>query len=284
MRRTGLALMTAVALTGCTIPVDEDPDVVVTVTETQTTGTTAETTETTEPTGASASEVDTGVLEAAVGEAIAQYGGTAGVAVSNGADTVTAGDMTAVPAWSTIKVPLAIAALRVNPELAPNVSAAIRVSDNAAADTLWQAAGPAGVDAVLAEGQAGTVVNQQPLRPEYSIFGQTAWSPADQARFAAHLPCIAGAEVVLTDMAAIDPSQAWGLGTVPGARFKGGWGPDLAGVYTARQLGLVPGVDGERAVAVVATPASGSFADAQVMTTIITQTLGDMAELPVARC
>ncbi|MDO5669656.1 MAG: hypothetical protein Q4G50_06605 [Corynebacterium sp.] len=276
--RRAWTLLLAVALTGCTIPVDEEePDVVVTVTET----------ETTDPVPApvpAQESVDAAVLEQAVTAAITQYGGSAGVAVSDGVDTWQAGEMSATPAWSTVKVPLAIAALRINPELAPSVSAAIRISDNAAAETLWQVAGPAGVDAVLAEGQAGTAVNQEVLRPEFSIFGQTPWSPADQARFAAHLPCIAGAETVLADMAAVDPSQAWGLGIIPGARFKGGWGPDFNGVYTARQLGLVPAADGKRAVAVAATPASGSFADAQAMTTIITEILGDMAELPVARC
>ncbi|GAB3703337.1 hypothetical protein [Corynebacterium nasicanis] len=269
MRRWWAVLLTAALLPGCTIPVGEDtpePDVVVTVTETR----------------ASRSEGDT--LEAAVREVLARYGGSAGVAVSDGREIYTAGDMTAVPAWSTIKVPLAIAALRVDPEMAPSAAAAIRVSDNAAAETLWLASGAVGVDAVLAEGQAGTVVNQEVRRPEFSIFGQTAWSAADQARFAAHLPCIAGGEPVLQDMAAIDPSQSWGLGTLAGARFKGGWGPDLNGTYTARQLGLAPGADGERAVAVVATPASGSLADAQEMTTLLVQALGDLTQFPAARC
>lgn len=168
--------------------------------------------------------------------------------------------------------------------LADTASAAIRVSDNDAAEVLWTAVGAEAVDAVLAEGLAGTAVARERLRPEYSIAGQTAWAPSDQARFAAHLPCLAGAEPVLADMAMIDPTQAWGLGTIPGARFKGGWGPDPAGIYTARQFGLVPTDEGQAAVALTVTPQSGTFEDAQAMATALARELVDLGALPTARC
>lgn len=223
-------------------------------------------------------------LDTVIDEVVAQFGGTAGVAVSDGQQQFTAGVQDAHPAWSTIKVPLAVAALRTDAELAPTVSAAIRISDNQAAELLWATAGPDAVDEVLAEGQAGILVNRERIRPEFSVFGQTAWSVADQARFAAHLPCIAGAGPVLTDMAAVDPAQSWGLGGLAGARFKGGWGPDLAGMYSVRQFGLVPTGAGETAVAITATPGSGAFGDAQAMATAIAQRLGEVADLPAAAC
>ena len=82
----------------------------------------------------------------------------------------------------------------------------------------------------------------------------------------------------------IDPTQAWGLGTIPGARFKGGWGPDPAGIYTARQFGLVPTDEGQAAVALTVTPQSGTFEDAQAMATALARELADLGALPTARC
>jgi hypothetical protein len=39
------------------------------------------------------------------------------------------------------------------------------------------------------------------------------------------------------------PEQRWGLGTVPGMRFKGGWGPseDPDGPYEVIQVGITDG-------------------------------------------
>ena len=266
-RHAAVALACALLLGGCTIPTAEDtvPD--------SPPGTTSESPVAQAPD-----------LQAAVDAVLARHGGSVGLAVSDGRAAQAAGESVPTPAWSTIKVPLAIAALRVDPSLSPVAAQAIRVSDNAAADTLWAVAGADAVDAVLAEGQTGTTVNREVLRPEFSIFGQTAWSPADQARFAAHLPCVAGAEPVLEDMAHIDPSHSWGLGTLPGARFKGGWGPDPAGVYTARQFGLVPVGGITVAVALTVTPASGSFVEAQEMATDLAAALAGTPGLPAAAC
>ena len=261
MRRLTVGLLAGMLLAGCTIPTGEEPA----------------------PTPLIDAPVDVPVA-AAVTAVTAGFRGTAGLAVVDGSEVVAAGEDAAAPAWSTIKVPLAIAALRGDPGLADTASAAIRVSDNDAAEVLWTAVGAEAVDAVLAEGHAGTAVARERLRSEYSIAGQTAWAPSDQARFAAHLPCLAGAEPVLADMAMIDPTQAWGLGTIPGARFKGGWGPDPAGIYTARQFGLVPTDEGAAAVALTVTPQSGTFEDAQAMATALARELVDLGALPTARC
>lgn len=163
----------------------------------------------------------------------------------------TAGDPGPVVAWSTVKVPLAIAALRARPDLTGVAQQAITVSDNAAAETLWSALGgepgaAAAVEAVMARAGDGTTrVPTSRLRPGYSIFGQTRWALADQARFAAGLACLPDADPVLGMMTRIDPSQQWGLGRVPGAAFKGGWGPTADGTgYLVRQFGVIASDDG----------------------------------------
>ena len=184
--------------------------------------------------------------------------GPAGVALApvGGPDQVAAaGSWQSGVAWSTIKVPLAVAVARTTPQALENSASALTVSDNQAAESLWAALGggdaaASAVGAVLAEG--GDTVSQVPsvhTRAGYSIFGQTRWSLVDQARFASNLPCLGGAGRVVDLMGQIAPEQQWGLGRIPGARFKGGWGPGETGGYLVRQFGLVPGDGGDMAVA-----------------------------------
>lgn len=52
---------------------------------------------------------------ALVAPVTAEFGDTAGIAVSDGAATSSAGELSTGPAWSTIKVPIAVAALRSAP-------------------------------------------------------------------------------------------------------------------------------------------------------------------------
>lgn len=220
-----------------------------------------------------------------VEQTVAAYGGSAGIAVSDGTAELAVGDDGAYPAWSTIKVPISIAALREDPALGPTVSAAIEYSDNGAALQLWNSLPVGAADRVLAEGGVPLTVNTAVLRPEFSTFGQTAWSPSQQARFAAHLPCLAGAEPVVAAMGRIVPEQSYGLGQLPGARFKGGWGPDRQGRYVVRQFGLVAGPEGDVALAVTTAPASGTYGDAQAMATQLAAGLsGELSRLPVASC
>ncbi|RMI35298.1 hypothetical protein EBN03_03160 [Nocardia stercoris] len=194
--------------------------------------------------------------------------GSAGLAIApvGGRSVLRLGDWTTGAAWSTIKVPLAVAALRNRPgEERDDAEAAITVSDNDAAERLWLSLGDAGqaanaVQSVLREGgDETTVVQQYP-------FGETSWALTDQVRFAAHLPCLPQAGPVVGLMDSIDPGQSWGLGGLPRVSFKGGWGPDdRTGAYLARQFGLVPTLTGTVAVAVAAQPKSGSFDDAVTM-------------------
>lgn len=170
-----------------------------------------------------------------------------------------AGELVSDVAWSTVKVPLAIAALRVAPDLEGVAEQAITVSDNTAAETLWSALGgapgaAADVEAVMAEaGDSRTRVPTSRLRPGYSVFGQTEWGLGEQARFGSGLACLPDGGPVLHMMSRIDPSQRWGLGHVPGAAFKGGWGPTVdAGGYLVRQFGMIPTRSGGIAVAIAA--------------------------------
>lgn len=180
----------------------------------------------------SAPETDHGihdVLTIAVAEITAQFGGSLDIAAYTADGPVSAGDNTARPAWSSSKVPLAIAALNRDPSLEPDAAAAITVSDNAAATRLWQSLGTPeqaaqAVSAVIAQSGVHVDVPVVPPRPEFSAFGQTAWTPVQQAQFAAYLPCIAGSETVRSMMGAVVPAQAYGLGRLA-IEFKGGWGP-----------------------------------------------------------
>lgn len=273
------ALVSALTLVGCTIPPETDtprPTETVWVTPAPQP----------HPTELPPPRIPS--VQAAVDRVLAQYGGEAEVAVFDGVQAQAAGAVHDAPAWSTIKIPLAVAALRRDPGLADTVRAAVTVSDNQAADQLWASLGTpaeagAATGAVLAEAGVHTEVQFSVAHPEFSSYGQTRWTPADQARFAAALPCLAGAEPVLAAMEQISPGQDYGLGTLPGARYKGGWGPGADGRYVVRQFGLLPAAGGQgmSAVALVVRPASGLYADGQAM---LTELAGQLTALPTVDC
>lgn len=180
------------------------------------------------------------------------------------------GDWTTGIAWSTIKIPLAVAALRHDQDqsIFEMAQAAITVSDNDAAEGLWESLGdaPEAADAVqqiLDEaGDAATGKTGTRTELDGTSFGGTEWSLANQVRFASRLPCLPHAEVVTTLMGEITEEQGWGLGLLDDTEFKGGWGPDdITGIYTVRQFGLVPVGSGQLAVALAAQADSGSFDD-----------------------
>lgn len=225
------------------------------------------------------------LLDATVADTVASFGGQLGAATLAEAGPIAAGFTDASPAWSTIKVPIAVATMRTHPELADSVRAAITLSDNNAAELMFATVGPEPVDTVLAEAGLDAAVNTVKVRPEFSTFGQTALGVADEAALADHLACLAGAADVLSLMGQVDASQAYGLGSV-GALFKGGWGPDAAGMYQVRQLGLMPRGDGTFApVALTALPADGLYATGQAMLNAAAQQLAaNAAALPAASC
>lgn len=242
----------------------------------------------------SASETLAAQLDAIAREAVSRYGGTAGVAVAApGAAPVSGGTWATGPAWSTAKVPVAVAAIAQDPgdqRLRDLASAAIRLSDNASAEALWaslgdpQTAGAQTQAVVRGLGDRHTVVQWERIRPPFTAFGQTQWALADQAVAAAGLPCLASAAPVLDLMGRIDPSQAFGLGHVPGARFKGGWGPDPSGRYLTRQFGVIGAGSGHVGVAIAAQPAAGSFEAGQGALSLMAERLAGVGGLPGAAC
>lgn len=196
--------------------------------------------------------------------------GSVGLAIApiGGAQAQTFGGWEGDVAWSTIKVPLAIAYVRESGAVDDDVRAAIIESDNAASEHIWRELGESNtaavkVVAVLRDGgDDETLVQDVQVRPPYTPFGQTIWTLQNQALFTANLPCIARGPEVMALMTEIGPDQRWGLSAIRGAAYKGGWGPDSDGRYLVRQFGVVsvPG-GGQIAVAIAAVPRSGTFDD-----------------------
>lgn len=231
-------------------------------------------------------------LAADLDAVVAAVAGPAGVVVApvgNPGQVASAGAWQSGVAWSTIKVPLAIAVARSNPAALETSASAITVSDNQAAESLWAALGggdaaASAVGAVLREGgDTGSQVPSVHTRSGYSIFGQTQWSLADQARFATALPCLSGAGRVVDLMGQITPEQQWGLGRILGARFKGGWGPGEQGGYLVRQFGLVPGAGGDIAVA-IAVQAPTFEAGTAALSTMVDALASQLSTMPGGSC
>lgn len=191
---------------------------------------------------------------------------TIGIAVAAvGAKPVSLGAWSSGVAWSTIKVPLAIAALRAGSDNTELVFKTITQSDNPAAEELWSQLGdPAEaaqrVQAVIREaGDPATVVESRRFRSEYTPFGQTQWSLADQAQFAAGLPQIPDAAPIVDLMHDLSTDHRWGL-AAKGFAAKGGWGPGRAGDYLVRQFAIVPTGSGTVGVALAADTYEGGYA------------------------
>lgn len=195
---------------------------------------------------------------------------------------ITVGDLTDLPAWSTSKVPLALAVLANRngngEDYRQTISAALRWSDNEAAATLWwalgaddQARAQAVTEVLRQTGDSTTVVPATQLFPPYSMFGQTQWTTTAQLGFALALPCLTGADQVIDDMAAVVGSQRWGLGKLPDSVLKGGWGPSPGGGYTVRQFGWYAGAEGTRVPMAIAVRASSFDAGVAVLNQIAAQ-------------
>jgi hypothetical protein len=223
---------------------------------------------------ASAADLLSARDQASFGKLQSQLGGSIGLAVSplgKGQSVERVGSLKSAIAWSTSKVPVAMAVVAAgrSGQQSANLRAAITASDNAAAERLWSSLGSAKSAASAADrqlrgaGDKSTQVQSQRLRSGFTPFGQTVWTVADQARFAAGMTCLKAGRAVLDLMGQTVSSQRWGLGRIDsGAKLKGGWGPGsepgVNGGYIDRQLGVVH-VGGRRvAVALISRPADGS--------------------------
>ena len=255
----------AAALGGCATNDSASPSVVTkTVTGTPSASTTYG------PSPASSAAASQPGLAASFAKVAAGTGLRVGVAVApvgkGSVATVKLGDAAPGVAWSTIKVPLAVAAQRANGETAAE-SAAIINSDNASAEALWASLGSneeasRKVEAVLAEGGNPTVeVPSQQLRAGFTVFGQTQWTLAQAATFTGHLPCMPGTDHVVSLMGQVAGNQQWGveiMRTPKSTAVKGGWGPGADGSYLVRQIGLVTYRNGQRS-AVAMSAVGGSM-------------------------
>jgi hypothetical protein len=202
------------------------------------------------------------------------------------------GEWTSGPAWSTMKVPLTMTALREHKLTAPTdqMRAAITASDNHAAESIWEGLGDQvtathKVEALLRTYGDPTMVQSRKIRPQFTAFGQSMWSLSDQARFIAGAVCDNGNAPILQLMGQVESEHHWGLGVVPESRFKGGWGPSESGSYLVRQLGVLKGPGGLTAVTIATEPASGALNDGTAGLTEIAKWLNyHLAELPAGRC
>lgn len=214
--------------------------------------------------------------------------GLAVTAVGSNEPPTIYGDWQQGPAWSTIKVPLVIAAYRQQHTVTAQMKSAIIESDNAAAEALWQQLGDPGaaagkVQAVLRDTGDPTTVESRKIRPEFTAFGQTIWPLADQVHFTARAFCDKQNDPIFALMGEIVPQQSWGIGALPGAQLKGGWGPSPTGKYLVRQLGIVN--SGRLAVAIAAEPASGSFDDGtRALAEAAAWLSAHLAQLPAGQC
>ena len=205
-------------------------------------------------------------LETSFSEMSSAIPADVGVAIADESGVRTFGSWKEGPAWSTIKTPLAIAALRHSQEEASSlVPLAIKESDNVAAERMWAQLGEPNVaaDAVAAVlrdgGDTSTVVQSERTRKEFTAFGQTTWSMANQALFLKALPCISESGPVVTDMKNLAGNQQWGLAVFPEFAAKGGWGPSPEGAYLVRQVATASVANGHVGVALSALPQDGKF-------------------------
>jgi hypothetical protein len=191
---------------------------------------------------------------------------TIGIAIASAGEAPVAsfGTWSTGVAWSTIKVPLAIAALRSGSASRDLVTEAIAHSDNTASEKLWSQLGDPDeaaqkVQAVIHDADdTTTVVESRRLRPGYTAFGQTQWSLLRQAQFAARLPGIPDASPVVDLMHSLAADHCWGL-AAKGFAAKGGWGPGAGGDYLVRQMAIVPIQAGHVGVALAAQVHDGVF-------------------------
>lgn len=210
-----------------------------------------------------------------------------------GGPAIDLGDQTPQVAWSTIKVPVALAAQRKNGVL-PAENAAIVNSDNGSAESLWASLGSdqqaaQDVTAVLREGgDRKTVVPSEKRRAEFTIFGQTVWALPDAATFTAHLPCLPESKHVVSLMGQVAGNQQWGIEVISGrtTAVKGGWGPALDGGYVVRQIGLLTRKDGSQTAFALSTHAPGASMESGIAAlNQVGRWIGaNLAAMPGGRC
>lgn len=208
------------------------------------------------------------------------------------------GSLQSGSAWSTSKVPIALGALAdaggpggLSSSQAEQMRSALTLSDNEAAAALFGdlerrhgglGGASAAVDEVLREGSDSSTQISTHGRGEFSTYGQTEWSLANQQHFMSALAagCVVSPESsdYVLDLMGEVSSDTWGLGSagLP-ARWKGGWGPGIDGGYLVRQMGVLYVGDEVAVVTLAALPADGQFTTGESMATAVAQWLAGKA-------
>lgn len=256
--------------------------------------------------GADAPDAAAAALDAAAGDgtilsaqardgfaALEAAAGPVGIAVSPvglGQPVEQLGSLQSGVAWSTSKVPVAMAAIAAGVANDGDLNAAITASDNAAATNLWNALGggaqaAAATDEQLrAAGDESTSIESRTLRSGFTPFGQTNWALADQARFTAGMACTDTGGQVLGLMGDVIADHRWGFAaTGLPAEIKGGWGPGTQpgsdGGSFDRQMGIVT-IDGKPlAVTLASQPPDGSHGTGTSALTKLAQWVVDNADV-----
>lgn len=181
----------------------------------------------------------------------------------DGSSSTNSGSGGALPAWSTIKVPIALTALEHCPDrdfVLEQTTAAIEWSDNDAAYYLWRCLGTdAEASQLVGEeiAKAGVSVHVEPA------FGVTTWPVPAQARYAQYLASVPDDNPVIQEMHKINPEHSYGLGTIADIPFKGGWSDADDASFHVRQLGFFT-IDGtDYGIAIAARSVLGSEQDCQ---------------------
>ena len=236
-----LSMATVAALTGCT-----ETDGAATPTPAVSTSVTVDPSAAT--TTAAAADLTASFDKAGFGPGV----GLALVPVGS-SEVFTFGDQTPRVAWSTMKVPLSLAAQR-NGAKQSLIKRAIIDSDNDANLTLRESLGTpeqasGKITAVLRDGGDTTTELVKIVEPD-ETFGLTVWPLASSAIFAAHLPCLPDSGQIVTYMGEVAGNQQWGLESMTAKNVttavKGGWGPADDGGEEVRQLGLITWRDGQQ--------------------------------------
>ncbi len=187
-----------------------------------------------------------------------------GVAIFDGTQDVTAGSVGVLPAWSTIKVPIALVAQEhcaYGEAAVPDLTeAAIEWSDNDATNQLWSCIGPdAEAEKLVSEEIAKSGIT---VAPE-AAWGATVWTLPGQARYGHYLASLPADNPVIVEMHKIVDEHRYGLGQLDNVPFKGGWSDAPDGSWHTRQFGFTTVGDTTYGIAIGARSLDGSEEDCQ---------------------
>jgi len=204
---------------------------------------------------------------------------------------VHSGEIEEARAWSSAKVPIVFAAVQkslsspesLSDDLIANVDAALTMSDNDAALSLWDELGTdeeasAAVDSVFRQAGDPTDAVSDRERDDYEGFGDIQWTLDNQVIFANRMACLTGAERILPAMDQVVAEHRQGLGLLPQARFKGGWGVEPDGSFLLREFGLVGMTGRQIPVAVAVIPDDGEEITARQATGALAEELGPLLD------